>query len=445
MLGLLKPLRALSLDDATLHAAVAAAVAFCEAEGPTSVAELVEYDYVDPLVKKLEQTLGPAFKSIHGKKLAKQIKDAAGTGQAPVTSAAAQLADTSLGQSPHPAPLAGSLASSLGTEFGNEEWYVRLKLWDASKHPKRDEDGKMSDTNVKEMVSAAAARLAQGLETAMGWSMEDIARMRTEPMQAILNEWKQSFDEGAATELDLECVDYVDKQKAGSNQRVWPHNGLKMDHEESGTKTIFGQLGLTLNDIMKLENISKYNLDRFHVFVLRLYTTAAYWAINSKMRCRIGISAEETRRLARTAGREGKYPFPMTLMAIKEAIMKLREAAIDKGEDKETDLFRGMKDMAVPAAFMESGGCEFAPCSTTTDISVALKYSKSASPTILKLLSRSFADRGADISFLSAFPSEKEILFPPLTLFKPTRDAERKPRTTAVGNCTFLEIAATLS
>ena len=31
--------------------------------------------------------------------------------------------------------------------------------------------------------------------------------------------------------------------------------------------------------------------------------------------------------------------------------------------------------------------------------------------------------RGADISFLSAFPAEKEFLFPPLTFLHPVKDA----------------------
>ena len=29
-------------------------------------------------------------------------------------------------------------------------------------------------------------------------------------------------------------------------------------------------------------------------------------------------------------------------------------------------------------------------------------------------------DRGADLQYLSAFPAEKEILFPPLTYLRPT-------------------------
>jgi hypothetical protein len=38
----------------------------------------------------------------------------------------------------------------------------------------------------------------------------------------------------------------------------------------------------------------------------------------------------------------------------------------------------------------------------------------------MKLRTRSFMQRGADIAFLSAFPGEKEILFAPLTYLRPT-------------------------
>ena len=58
---------------------------------------------------------------------------------------------------------------------------------------------------------------------------------------------------------------------------------------------------------------------------------------------------------------------------------------------------------------------------------------------ILKVRSSGFHDRGADISWLSAFPGEKEVLFPPLTYLKPTGRAE------VVGQCTVVEVTPTLA
>ena len=39
---------------------------------------------------------------------------------------------------------------------------------------------------------------------------------------------------------------------------------------------------------------------------------------------------------------------------------------------------------------------------------------------LFKLKVASFLTRGADISFLSAFPAEQEFLYPPLTYLRPT-------------------------
>ena len=39
---------------------------------------------------------------------------------------------------------------------------------------------------------------------------------------------------------------------------------------------------------------------------------------------------------------------------------------------------------------------------------------------LLRLATNSSMERGADLTFLSAFPGEKEYLYPPLTYLKPT-------------------------
>ena len=80
-----------------------------------------------------------------------------------------------------------------------------------------------------------------------------------------------------------------------------------------------------------------------------------------------------------------------------------------------------MRDVRLPEVFLEKGGTEVAPMSTTADLRTAVRYAASRSSVLLRLLADSFITRGADISYLSAFPSESEYLYPPLAYLKPAR------------------------
>ena len=88
-------------------------------------------------------------------------------------------------------------------------------------------------------------------------------------------------------------------------------------------------------------------------------------------------------------------------------------------------LWRGMRGMTIPASFHLQGGSELAPCSTTADLRVAVRYACGASAAragnglLFRVLVPSFMQQGADLSFLSAFPHEREALYPPLTFFRP--------------------------
>ena len=76
------------------------------------------------------------------------------------------------------------------------------------------------------------------------------------------------------------------------------------------------------------------------------------------------------------------------------------------------------------AEFLEGGGTERAPMSTTTDLAVAVKYSASRRSLLLKLNTSDFRTRGVDLRFISAFPGEAEFLYPPLTYLRPKLPAD---------------------
>ena len=68
----------------------------------------------------------------------------------------------------------------------------------------------------------------------------------------------------------------------------------------------------------------------------------------------------------------------------------------------------------------ECSALQLAPMSTTTDIATAVSYSLSNESLIFKIVTRNKLQRGADLQWLSAFPNEAEVLYPPLTYLQPT-------------------------
>mmetsp|Transcript_17093 Transcript_17093/g.41162 ORF Transcript_17093/g.41162 Transcript_17093/m.41162 type:complete len:536 (-) Transcript_17093:134-1741(-) len=88
-------------------------------------------------------------------------------------------------------------------------------------------------------------------------------------------------------------------------------------------------------------------------------------------------------------------------------------------------LWRGMRDLKATEEFLKNGGTELAFMSTTTDIEVALRYSLSKNSLLLRILPENFMAYGADLQWVSAFPGEAEVLYPPLTYLKPTGRTEK--------------------
>ncbi len=76
--------------------------------------------------------------------------------------------------------------------------------------------------------------------------------------------------------------------------------------------------------------------------------------------------------------------------------------------------------------------------STTRDLKIAVEYSKSSEGNALLLKFRvdNIKQFGADVSWLSAFPQEEEILYPPLTFLQPTGRVE----TTTIKGMAFTTI-----
>ena len=163
----------------------------------------------------------------------------------------------------------------------------------------------------------------------------------------------------------------------------------------------------SLDELMNSPEVATAGLGKHHVYALRLYTTSSYKCINSPMR-----TQPPTR----------PHPFAVTTYFISDAIKKLRCVAGEQADANSTKTFwRGLKDMTLSMAFLKQGGTECACMSTSSSMDVAVEFSESDCPLIFKFQTNSFMSQGADISFLSVYPEEKEVLYPPLTYLRPIR------------------------
>ena len=207
--------------------------------------------------------------------------------------------------------------------------------------------------------------------------------------------------EASGTPEDRECLDYVLNQRAGESELVFPNGNRKRDCDGQGNlltsrlEPVSGR-GMAFADFVQHPHSRIARLQEPHVLALRLYTTAAFRSLNMPLRD--------------TRSERPPHPFPVTINYIREGISQLRAAAQQHDNDDTLDLWRGLKNLKAGAEFQRHGGTELAPMSTTTDLSIAVAYSISSRSLLLKLRTNSFIGRGADLSYLSAFPGESEIL-----------------------------------
>jgi len=231
---------------------------------------------------------------------------------------------------------------------------------------------------------------------------------------------------------DRECLRYVLEDEAGGSDVSYPPHQLKRDCDGNGellpSRRTAGGKPMRLADFVALPEATQARLTPAHVAALRVYTTAAFTSLNGPLR-------DRSRYEAGTA-----HGFPVTVSLIADAVKKLRVNSkvmappSPTGERKPTlTLWRGMRNRVTPEDFLVNGGTELAPMSTSSDLSIAVRYAASAHALLLRLDTCNLMERGADISFLSVFPSEREYLFPPLVYLDPTGEVE----THDDGECSF--------
>ena len=232
-----------------------------------------------------------------------------------------------------------------------------------------------------ELVLGTLEEAALGIANLMGLDDESLAERMRGGVSAIVAEFHEN---GSAT--DIELLNYVLHQPA----------------EEDGDFER-GHGDMRLDDFVALPEAQRSKLKRAHVLALRLYTLEFYKRVNTALR-----------------EKQTPHPFAATTGFITTGLKQLRLIACQSPDARrELVMYRGIANRRLGDSFV--GGSELACMSTTLDPATAMEFASSqpGDALIFRYVSRTPLDRGADVRFLSAYPLEAEMLFPPLTYLEP--------------------------
>ena len=168
-----------------------------------------------------------------------------------------------------------------------------------------------------------------------------------------------------------------------------------------------GHNGMRLEDFEKHEMATAASLTQAEVAALRMYTGPFYSVWNSVLR----MYSTDTTLLPK---------WRTCISILYNAIVKLSY------NSQKASVYRGINEtnVSIPDAFFNAstaggfaGGVELAFMSTSTDINVAVEYAlniKTKKATVFEIAFDG-ASRGAQVQWVSQFPYEAELLYPPCT------------------------------
>jgi ankyrin repeat protein len=166
--------------------------------------------------------------------------------------------------------------------------------------------------------------------------------------------------------------------------------------------------------------LHKLTLRKDEVIGLRLYTGPAYYKYNTELR---NAYEKQREQGLREGGFVGAPPFKFvaTVHAIYSGLIKL--AQIEQLQGGNRICYRGIglklpESMLQPDALGFKGGCEVAFMSSARELEVAvffLNQPQDDSANNILEIQIGQVDRGASLKWLSQYPEEDEVLFPPLS------------------------------
>mmetsp|Transcript_53239 Transcript_53239/g.140906 ORF Transcript_53239/g.140906 Transcript_53239/m.140906 type:complete len:566 (-) Transcript_53239:50-1747(-) len=262
---------------------------------------------------------------------------------------------------------------------------------------------------------------AKGLESRMNVTARLFRQRCSKGVDGIVEEVQELVEADPKGAEVLEWLNYILYEP--TSERTY-NNGVRDE----------GRGSVDLDYFVQHPKAVEAELTKEEVVALRLYTTHAYTFMNGPLR------DDERHKQGRPC------PLPVATSFAAAGIKKLR--ALNVEEESAPALWRGMRNMDFSHQFVAKGGTEMAFMSTTTNLEVALRYSLSANSLLFKLSAGSFLAVGADVQWLSAFPHEAEVLYPPLTFLQPTgrqQLVECRGQGGTKRGLTFLEVVPTIA
>eukprot|EP00966_Prymnesium_polylepis_P130648 3022120-Prymnesium_polylepis.2 len=168
----------------------------------------------------------------------------------------------------------------------------------------------------------------------------------------------------------------------------------------------------------RLEQRGCEKVDHPEFIGARLYTGPMFEKYNAVVRG-LGSLSGRLRRAYSNLCNGNKYV--TTLHVINNAVLKLGRL------QRATTVYRGISGGVLPEQFwtkdefLVRGGIEMGFLSTTHDLAVAKAYAstgKNGAQCTMLEIEQGLVDRGAELDWLSQYPHESEVTFPPLTALK---------------------------
>lgn len=229
-----------------------------------------------------------------------------------------------------------------------------------------------------------------------------------------------NHDIRTTSKVEWYIVTDPDKAKMELDLHVWPMGGghtpieLGCRHIHSPTGEHFASRIADVNGRLRMAG-DKEPLTLEHFCALRMYTGPIYVKYNFILRgAHSALSNDFISRYVERYCCNNKYP--TTLLYLCLGITKLSRIT------KAQKVYR-VPGGRMPKEFFEEksgarGGIELGFMSTTTQKKEAMKYAAYSGCALIFEVQQGMVSKGADIGWLSQFPSETEVLFAPLTVFE---------------------------